>query len=95
MEVEFGLKLIAERERKIRPIWAVMLERIKINPFCAECAIAAATMRAKLKILGSPIGPYDVLIAGTALAHNLIMVTSNLKEFNRLPELEIEDWRIS
>lgn len=93
MEVEFGLKLNRDKEKKIRPLWEALLKQIKINPFCDQCAIAAATMRANLKILGQPIGPYDILIAGTALAHHLILVTPNLKEFKRLPDIEIEDWR--
>lgn len=42
---------------------------------------------------GLPIGPYDVLIAGTSLAYNLVMVTSNMKEFSYVAEITIENWR--
>lgn len=93
IEIEYGLRLNEEREKKIRPIWKALLQQIKVVPFCNQCAIITANIRAKLKSLGLPIGPYDILIAGTALTHHLIMVTSNLKEFNRISEINIEDWR--
>ena len=48
---------------------------------------------ANFKISGLLVSPYDVQIAGTALAYNLTMVTSNLKEFRRIVEIQIEDWR--
>ena len=53
----------------------------------------AAQIRAILKPQGRTIGAYDVLIAATALQHNLIMVTANLREFERVPELQVESWR--
>ncbi len=94
MEIEYGLKLYEEREKVIRPKWESLLEQIKIIPFCSQCAVATAMIRSKLKNLGLPIDPYDSLLAGTALAHTMIMVTSNLKEFKRVSEITIEDWRI-
>lgn len=93
MEIEYGLKLNEEREKVIRPRWEALVQQIKIVPFCSECAIATATIRSTLKNAGLLIGPYDSLLAGTALAHTMIMVTSNLKEFKRISELKIEDWR--
>jgi tRNA(fMet)-specific endonuclease VapC len=48
-----------------------------------------------LKTAGTPIGAYDLLIAATALTHNHIIVTSNLREFQRIPTLQIENWRSS
>lgn len=53
----------------------------------------AAQIRAALKSKGQPIGAYDVLIAAIALQHHLIMVTANQREFGRVPELQIENWR--
>jgi tRNA(fMet)-specific endonuclease VapC len=40
-----------------------------------------------------PIGPYDVLIAGQAMARDMILVTHNTQEFGRVPGLRLEDWR--
>ena len=39
------------------------------------------------------IGAYDILIAATALEHNLICVTNNIGEFSRISNLQIEDWK--
>lgn len=93
MEIEYGLKLNPEREIKIRPLWTALLRHINILNYSQKCSIASASIRAELKTLGCLIGPYDILIAGTALAENMIMVTSNGKEFSRIPHIRIEDWR--
>lgn len=93
MEIEYGLRLNLEREKKIQPLWKALLKYIHIMPYSAKCAIASASIRADLKSKGLPMGPYDVLIAGTSLAHNMILVTSNIGEFKRIQEFLVEDWR--
>jgi tRNA(fMet)-specific endonuclease VapC len=93
MEIEYGLMLNPEKEIKIRPIWNQFLKHIQIIPYSQECAVETSYVRAKLKTKGLPIGPYDILIAGTALANNLIVVTSNHSEFNRISKMQIENWR--
>jgi tRNA(fMet)-specific endonuclease VapC len=55
-------------------------------------AIVSGAIRASLALKGTPIGPYDVLIAGQAKARNLVLVTNNTKEFERVDGLAIEDW---
>lgn len=52
----------------------------------------SGAIRAELAARGTPIGPYDTLIAGQALARNLILVTNNVGEFSRVEGLRIEDW---
>jgi len=42
---------------------------------------------------GTPIGPYDALIAGQAVARDMILVTHNTQEFGRVPRLRLEDWQ--
>lgn len=93
MEIEYGLRLNLEREKKIRPLWKALLDHIHVIPFSPQCSVASASIRARLKMTGLSIGPYDVLIAGTSLAHEMIMVTSNCCEFKRIPEITVEDWR--
>jgi tRNA(fMet)-specific endonuclease VapC len=61
--------------------------------FDKEDARHAGEVRARLALRGTPIGPYDVLIAGQAVARNLILVTNNADEFERVPGLRWEDWR--
>ena len=94
MEIEFGLKLHLEKEIKIRPLWCEFLKLIQPVFFSLKCAEATSHIRSDLKKKGNLIGPYDLLIAGTAMANNLIVVTPNMKEFNRISEIKIVDWRI-
>jgi tRNA(fMet)-specific endonuclease VapC len=60
--------------------------------FDREDARQAGQIRAALNAAGIPIGPYDVLIAGQALARDLTLVTHNLREFKRVAGLKVEDW---
>lgn len=63
-----------------------------IVEFDREDARQAGLVRADLAARGTPIGPYDVLIAGQALARGLTLMTRNTREFSRVPGLQIEDW---
>jgi tRNA(fMet)-specific endonuclease VapC len=93
MEVEYGLALNAERARKLAPVLQAFFSTISTLPFEVADALASAAIRAALKTKGQPIGAYDVLIAGTALARGLVVVTSNVGEFQRIGGLQVEDWR--
>ena len=64
-----------------------------ILDFSKDDARQAGELRAILAVKGTPIGPYDVLIAGQAKARNMTLVTSNVSEFKRVPGLRIEDWQ--
>lgn len=57
-----------------------------------EDARAAGEIRADLARRGTPIGPYDVLITGQALARGMPLVTNNTAEFERIAGLRLEDW---
>ena len=61
--------------------------------FDKEDARQAGEVRAVLASKGTPIGPYDVLIAGQAVARDMILVTHNTQEFGRVPGLRLEDWQ--
>jgi tRNA(fMet)-specific endonuclease VapC len=61
--------------------------------FDKEDARKSGEVRAYLKSKGVPIGAYDLLIAGQALARNMIVVTHNRREFVRVPGLQMEDWQ--
>jgi tRNA(fMet)-specific endonuclease VapC len=63
--------------------------------FDEEDTREAGQIRAHLASKGMPIGPYDVLIAGQAKARELTLVTHNTTEFQRVPGLKVEDWKIS
>jgi tRNA(fMet)-specific endonuclease VapC len=93
MELHYGLALNPQRAPKIEPAIASILTATNILPFNRSTAEQTAQIRALLKSQGQPIGAYDLLIAATALQHDLIMVTANQKEFERIPKLPIENWR--
>jgi len=93
MEIEYGLKLNPARAKKIQSVIEALLSSIHILPYSQQHAATTAEIRAGLKKQGTPIGPYDVMISATALYQNLIMVTSNNKEFQRITGLVLEDWR--
>jgi tRNA(fMet)-specific endonuclease VapC len=61
-------------------------------PFDDIAAGVAGEVRAMLDSQGTPIGPKDLLIAATALANRLILITHNTRELGRVPGLTIEDW---
>jgi tRNA(fMet)-specific endonuclease VapC len=58
-----------------------------------EDARRSGEIRALLAANGTPIGPYDVLIAGQAISRNMVLVTHNTVEFSRVPGLRAEDWQ--
>ena len=67
--------------------------QFKVVDFDKEDSRHAGAIRAALGALGSTIGPYDVLIAGQARARGLVLVSHNMREFKRVPELRVEDWQ--
>ena len=70
----------------------LLVSHVNINDFGTREAESAAKIRADLERKGLPIGSYDTLIAGTAMAANAILVTHNIKEFGRIKALTFEDW---
>jgi tRNA(fMet)-specific endonuclease VapC len=92
-EIEYGLQLKPSLVKKIAPQLEVIYQKIKTLDFSIAEANKTAKIRKELKKIGKPIGFYDLLIAGTAMTHKLILVTSNTEEFSRVKELKIENWR--
>lgn len=68
------------------------LSEIAVLPFDLSCAREAANIRKQLESEGRTIGPFDILIAGAALAAKSILVTNNTAEFSRVKGLALEDW---
>lgn len=63
-------------------------------PFDDAAAVDVGHIRAELAAIGTPIGPYDLLIAAIARSQHLTLVTHNTTEFARVSGLLIEDWQI-
>jgi tRNA(fMet)-specific endonuclease VapC len=80
-------------QRTDRNVALVDALQFVVLEFDKEDARQAGWVRAFLADKGTPIGPYDVLIAGQAMARNMILVTHDSREFRRVPRLRIEDWQ--
>lgn len=77
---------------KNRLALAMLLANISILDFNAEAAEEYGAIRAYLEKNGTPIGPLDMMIAGHAKSLGYTLVTNNVREFERVPELMIENW---
>ena len=70
------------------------LSPFQILDFTEKDSIPYGQIKTVLKKDGNIIGPIDLLLASQAISNNLIFVTNNTKEFERVPNLQIEDWSI-
>ncbi len=90
-EIKVGIAKSTNPARRRKQLDS-LISQIIILPFGVLEAGISAKIRATLEREGHPIGPYDTLIAGTALANRGILVTHNTTEFARVKGLVIEDW---
>ncbi len=89
-ELQFGIRKKASDQLTQRV--ESLLESIQVLDFKTPADIHYGEIRHFLQKSGTIIGPNDLLIAAHALSENLIMVTDNVKEFNRVPDLKVENW---
>jgi tRNA(fMet)-specific endonuclease VapC len=90
-ELEYGIARSTSPKKRMKQL-EEFCALVEVLNFGNEEAKASAMLRASLEKKGTPIGPYDVMIAGTALSRQGILITSNTKEFRRVPKLQIIDW---
>ena len=90
-ELEYGVSHSSNPEQNNIALM-MFLSNMNIAPFDDIAAIEYGPIREALQSKGTPIGPYDMLIAAHARALDFVLVTHNVKEFERVPDLEIEDW---
>ena len=82
----------SDRPRKNLALLERFLAPFARIPFDSECAATYAVIRSQLESEGRKIGPNDLLIAATALAHGAVLVSNNAREFSRIPTLHLESW---
>jgi len=91
-ELEYGCAKSKRREHSRRTLEVFLSAGFDQPPFDIEDAREAGEIRALLEARGQPIGPYDTLIAAQARRRGATLVTLNVREFERVPRLKIEDW---
>jgi len=90
-ELEYGIEKSMYPDRN-RELLYGFLSPFDIIPFSELDAENFGYIRAYLNKQGSPIGPYDLQIATQCVTRNLHLITNNVKEFERVPKLTIENW---
>lgn len=92
-ELCFGIENGDDTVKKAR--WEqldLFIQRLRIDPWDEDAARHYGFVRALLKKQGHRIGNNDLLIASHARSMNAVLVTNNLREFNRVPDLSLENW---
>ena len=90
-ELYYGAFKSSRRDENLQAL-RLLLQDLPTFDFEREDARVAGEVRAALVKRGTPIGPYDVLLAGQAKARDLTFVTDNVGEFSRVDGLRVEDW---
>jgi tRNA(fMet)-specific endonuclease VapC len=90
-ELRFGAERSTDPTRNHRAV-DELVAATTVLPFDHVAAAEAGVVRAALEGAGTPIGPYDVLIAAQARAQDLTLVTRNVKDFRRVDGLRVEKW---
>ncbi|MCK4206981.1 tRNA(fMet)-specific endonuclease VapC [Brucella pituitosa] len=91
MELIYGAEKSAHPEKNLAVVEG-FAARLEVLSYDESAANHTGQLRAELARSGTPIGPYNQLIAGHARSRGLIIVTNNRREFDRVPGLRLEDW---
>jgi tRNA(fMet)-specific endonuclease VapC len=91
LELVHGAWKSARPAENLKAIEA-LAQVVPVLPLGADVALHYARIRRELEQAGTPIGPYDMLIAAHALSLDLTLVTNNTREFNRVKGLRVENW---
>ena len=90
-ELEYGCAKSKWSDRS-RGIMNLFLSAFTILPFDREDALWFGRLRAALAAADTPVGPYDIQIAAQGVSRGLTVITHNIGEFSRVPNLKVEDW---
>jgi tRNA(fMet)-specific endonuclease VapC len=90
-ELYYGAEKSSRGVENLRAV-EQFVARLEALPFFAEAAAHYGQVRAELERAGQPAGPHDMLIGAHARSAGLIVVTNNLREFERIRGLRVENW---
>lgn len=91
MELLYGVERSAQPQRSLEEVEG-FIARLEVLDYDTPAAAHTAQIRAELRKAGMQIGPYDQMIAGHARSRGLVVVTNNMREFQRVAGLRCEDW---
>jgi tRNA(fMet)-specific endonuclease VapC len=90
-ELLYGVEKSARRNQNFQAV-EQFTARLEVLPFAARAATHFGQIRAELTRVGTPCGAYDMLIAAHARSEGLMLVTNNVREFQRMPGLRLDNW---
>ena len=90
-ELRYGAEKSSRPGQNLEALGRFLLP-LEVLAFGQEAAAAYGRIRTALEKAGTPIGPLDTLIAAHAVSMGVTLVTNNTREFQRVPDLEVEDW---
>jgi predicted nucleic acid-binding protein len=93
-EVYYGLMKTSNRKRLLKLFESVLLPRATILPFAFSAAKKYGEIRSFLAKQGTPLAHADLQIASIALSTDMTLITGNLKHYQRVPQLTVENWLI-
>lgn len=93
-EMRFGATSRKASKKHVVLVNAFIARLDEVLPWDAAAVDQTAIIKRQLSDLGTPIGPNDTAIAGHALSSQAILVTNNVREFNRVDGLVLEDWSV-
>ena len=93
-ELYYGIQKNNSHQRNLLAL-ENFIAPLTVVDFNLEAAQKAAQIRDTLQKKGTPIGPYDTQIAAIALSLNMVLLTNNTREFNRIEGLKLENWVVN
>jgi tRNA(fMet)-specific endonuclease VapC len=90
-ELLYGVEKSARRSQNLQAV-EQFTARLDVLPFSAKAAARFGQIRTELARVGMPCGAYDMLIAAHARSEGLMLVTNNVREFQRMPGLRVDNW---
>ena len=90
-ELLYGAEKSGRRSQNLQVV-EQFAARLEVVPFSVKAAAHFGQIRAELARLGTPCGAYDMLIGAHARSAGLVLVTNNVREFQRIPGLRVDNW---
>jgi len=93
-ELLLGVRLAADARHRARRAAFVehVLRAVPVLPIEVGIARVHAELAAAVRAAGTPVGAHDLWLAATAVAHGLVLATTNVRELERVPGLEVAGW---